>query len=126
MDHMEENQARTKFTTPTVRASSSPSLQVLRKKNSEVVCMIDLVNVVAVHLLKEVNVQKLISTTEEGLDVGDEDEKNKLEELKPSEVKSMKELGDTVGTVTVTDCIVDSLWHLTKSEHGSSASVARH
>ena len=46
-------------------------------------------------------------------------------ELEPL-VKFMKEvLGDTVGTVTVTDCIVDSLWHVTKSEHGSSASIAR-
>ena len=41
-------------------------------------------------------------------------------------MKFMKEvLGDTVGTVSLTDFIVDSLWHLTKSEHGSSDSIAR-
>jgi len=49
----------------------------------------------------------VISTTKEGLDVGDEDEKNKLEELNAefeTLVKFMEEvLGDTVWTVTVTD-----------------------
>ena len=62
--------------------SSSPFLQVLCKKDPEVVCIVDLVDDFAVHLPKEFDAQKLTSTTKEGLDVGDEDEKNKLEELK--------------------------------------------
>jgi len=53
-------------------------LQVLRKKDPEVVCMVDLVDDFAVHSPKELDAQKLTSTTKEGLDVGDEDEKNKL------------------------------------------------
>ena len=87
--------------------SSSPFLQALRKKDPQVVCTVDLVDVFAVHLLREFGVQKLKSTTKVGLDVGDEDEKNKLGELKAefeALAKFMKEvLGDTVGTVIVTD-----------------------
>ena len=43
--------------------------------------IVGLVDVCVVRLLKKLDVQKLKSATKEGLDVGDEDERNKLEEL---------------------------------------------
>ena len=50
--------------------SSSPFLENLRKKGLEVLYMVDPVDEYAVQQLKE-----LKSTTKEGLDIGDEDEK---------------------------------------------------
>ena len=44
--------------------------------------MVDLVYEDAVQQLKEFNGKKLKSTTKEGLDIEDDDEKKKLEELK--------------------------------------------
>ena len=69
------------------------------------------------------------STTKEGLDLGDRDDKKTLEELKiefePLR-KLMKEvLGDKVEKVTVSDRIVDSSGVLTSSEHVWSANMER-
>merc|ERR1711916_415283 len=65
----------------------------------------------------------------EGLDIGDEDEKKKLEELKAEFeplTKLMKEvLGDKVEKVMVSDRIVDSPCVLTTSEYGWSANMER-
>ena len=54
----------------------------LRKKGLEVLYRVDLVDEYCVQQLKELDGKKLKSTTREGLDVEDEDEKKKLEELK--------------------------------------------
>ena len=74
--------------------------------------MADPVDEHAVQRLKEFDGKKLKSTTKEGLDLGDEDEKKKPEELKTEFeplTKLMKEvLGDLVEKVTVNDRIVDS------------------
>merc|ERR1712060_19271 len=80
--------------------SSSPFLETLRKKGLEVLYMTDPIDEYAVQQLKEFDGKKLKSTTKEGLDVDDEDEKKKLEELKAEFeplTKLMKEvLGDKV------------------------------
>ena len=63
------------------------------------------------------------------LDIGDEDEKKKLEELKAEFeplTKLMKNvLGDRVEKVIVSDRIVDSPCVLTTSEYGWSANMKR-
>merc|ERR1712203_52668 len=51
-------------------------------KGLEVLYMVDPVDEYCVQQLKEFDGKKLKSTTKEGLDVEDEDEKKKLEELK--------------------------------------------
>merc|ERR1711916_370985 len=83
----------------------------------------------AVQQLKEFDGKKLKSTTKEGLDIGDEDEKKKLEELKAEFeplTKLMKEvLGYKVEKVMVSDRIVDSPCVLTTSEYGWSANMER-
>merc|ERR1711865_1304095 len=70
-----------------------------------------------------------MGVTKEGLDMGDEDEKKKLEELKAEFEplpKLMKEvLGDKVEKVCVSDRIVDSPFVLTTSEYGWSANMGR-
>ena len=69
------------------------------------------------------------STAEEGLDLGDRDEKKMPEELKTELEplrKSMREvLGDKVEKVTVSDRMIDSSGVLTSSEHGWSANTER-
>merc|ERR1712194_419136 len=62
--------------------SSSPFLETLRKKGLEVLYMTDPIDEYTVQQLKEFDGKKLKSTTKEGLDIEDEDEKKKLEEQK--------------------------------------------
>merc|ERR1712188_131322 len=107
------------------QVSSSPFLENLRKKGLEVLYMVDPVDEYAVQQLKEFEGKKLKSTTKEGLDIDDEDDKKKLEELKAEFeplTKLMKEvLGDKVEKVLVSSRIVDSPCVLTTSEYGWSA-----
>ena len=73
--------------------------------------------------------KKLNSTTKEGLDIDDEDEKKKIEELKAEFeplTKLMKEvLGDKVEKVLVSSRMADSPCVLTTSEYGWSANMER-
>ena len=91
--------------------------------------MADPVDEYAVHQLQESNGSKPKPTTKEGLDLGDQDEKKTLEELKiePEPLrKLMKEaLGDKVEEAIVNDRAVDTLHALTMSEHGLSADMER-
>ena len=71
----------------------------------------------------------LKSATKEGLDLGDDDEKNKIEELK-AEFKPLTKLirrvlGDNVEMVIASDRIVDSPCVLATSEYGWSAKMER-
>merc|ERR1712194_957271 len=83
----------------------------------------------AVQQLKEFDGKKLKSTTKEGLDIDDEDEKKKLEEQKAEFeplTKLMKEvLGDKVEKVLVSSRMADSPCVLTTSEHGWTANMER-
>ena len=80
-----------------------------------------------VQQLEEFNGKKLKSTTKEGLDIEDDDEKNKLEELKAifePLTKLMKEvIGDQVEKVVISRHMVDSPCVPTTSLHGSSATI---
>ena len=82
------------FTGKSITAvSSSPFLETLRKKGLEAMYTVDPVDEHHVHQLREFDGMKLKSTTKEGLDLNDEDEKKRLE---------MKEvLGDKVDKVLV-------------------------
>merc|ERR1711957_669782 len=109
--------------------SSSPFLETLRKKGLEVLYMTDPIDEYTVQQLKEFDGKKLKSTTKEGLDIEDEDEKKKLEELKAEFeplTKLMKEvLGDKVEKVIVSSRMADSPCVLTTSEYGWSANMER-
>merc|ERR1711871_1520576 len=111
------------------QVSSSPFLEALRKKGFEVLYMVDPIDEYCVQQLKEYDGKKLKSTTKEGLDLEDEDEKKKLEELKAEFeplCKLIKEvLGDKVEKVLVGTRIADSPCILVTSEHGWSANMER-
>merc|ERR1712172_238803 len=109
--------------------SSSPFLETLRKKGLEVLYMVDPIDEYSVQQLKEFDGKKLKSTTKEGLDIEDEDEKKKLEEMKAEFeplTKLMKEvLGDKVEKVIISSRMADSPCVLTTSEYGWSANMER-
>ena len=109
--------------------SSSPFEENLRKKGLEELHVADPMDEYAVYQFKESDGTKLNPTTKKGLNLGDEDEKKTLEELKaklePS-TKLMKDvLGDKVEMVIASDRIVDSPCVLTTSEYGWSAKMKR-
>merc|ERR1711943_64038 len=112
VDRMKEGQNDIYYITgeSIAAVSSSPFLETLRKKGIEVLYMVDPVDEYAVQQLKEYDGKKLKSTTKEGLDIDDEDEKKKLEEQKAEFeplTKLMKEvLGDKVEKVLVSSRVV--------------------
>jgi len=131
VDRMKEGQNDIYYITgeSIAAVSSSPFLETLRKKGLEVLYMVDPIDEYAVQQLKEFDGKKLKSTTKEGLDLEDEDEKKKIEELKAEFeplTKLMKEvLGDKVEKVTVSSRMADSPCVLTTSEYGWSANMER-
>merc|ERR1719443_2270746 len=109
--------------------SASPFLETLRKKGLEVLFLVDPIDEYAVQQLKEYDGKKLKSVTKEGLDLEDEDEKKKLEELKAAFeglCKLIKEvLADKVEKVIVSNRISESPCVLVTSEFGWSANMER-
>merc|ERR1712038_1700132 len=131
IDRMKEGQNDIFYITgeSVAAVSSSPFLESLRKKGLEVLYMVDPIDEYGVQQLKEFDGKKLKSTTKEGLDIDDEDEKKKIEELKAEFeplTKLMKEvLGDKVEKVQVSNRMADSPCVLTTSEYGWSANMER-
>merc|ERR1711994_766846 len=131
VDRMKEGQNDIYYITgeSIAAVSSSPFLETLRKKGLEVLYMTDPIDEYAVQQLKEFDGKKLKSTTKEGLNLDDEDEKKKFEELKAEFeplTKLMKEvLGDKTEKVVVSSRMADSPCVLTTSEHGWSANMER-
>merc|ERR1711877_114904 len=131
VDRMKEGQNDIYYITgeSIAAVSSSPFLETLRKKGLEVLYMVDPIDEYAVQQLKEFDGKKLKSTTKEGLDIEDEDEKKKLEELKARFeplCKLMKDvLGDKVEKVVVSHRISESPCVLVTSEHGWTANMER-
>merc|ERR1712072_74986 len=131
VDRMKEGQNDIYYITgeSIAQVSSSPFLEALRKKGLEVLYMVDPIDEYAVQQLKEYDGKKLKSVTKEGLDIEDEDEKKKLEELKAEFeplTKLMKEvLGDKVEKVLISSRMADSPCVLTTSEYGWSANMER-
>merc|ERR1711998_54509 len=131
VDRMKEGQNDIYYITgeSVAQVSSSPFIENLRKKGYEVLYMVDPVDEYAVQQLKEFDGKKLKSVTKEGLDLDDEDEKKKMEELKAEFeplCKLMKEvLGDKAEKVMVSSRVVDSPCVLVTSEYGWSANMER-
>merc|ERR1719160_670544 len=108
---------------------SSPFCETLKKKGFEVLYMCDPIDEYCVQQMKEYDGKKLKSVTKEGLELDDEEEKKKTEELKAEFeplCKLMKEvLGDKTEKVIVSGRVVDSPCVLVTSEYGWSANMER-
>merc|ERR1719178_601923 len=131
VDRMKEGQNDIFYITgeSIAQVSASPFIEQLRKKGFEVIYMVDPVDEYSVQQMKEFDGKKLKSVTKEGLDLDDEDEKKKMEELKAEFeplCKLMKEvLGDKTEKVMVSSRVVDSPCVLVTSEYGWSANMER-
>jgi len=129
---MKENQEVIYYITGENKATleNSPFLEALKKRDLEVIFMVDPIDEHAVQQLKEYDGKKLVDISKENLDLSlSEDEKKKAEEEKASFealCKKMKEiLGDNVEDVLVGQRMVDSPASLVTTEYGWSANMQR-
>jgi molecular chaperone HtpG len=109
---------------------NSPFLEALRKRNYEVLFLVDPIDEYCVQQLKEFEGKKLVCVTKEGLKLDEtEDEKKKAEEEKAKNenlLKLVKDvLGDKVEKVVLSNRIVDSPCVLVTGEYGWSANMER-
>jgi molecular chaperone HtpG len=132
ISRMTENQKGIYYVTGESKKSvqSSPFLEKLKKKDIEVLYMVDPIDEYAVQQLKEYEGKKMISVTKEGLELeDDEEDKKKFEEAKKETedlCKIIKEtLDDKVDKVVVSPRLDDSPCILVTGEYGWSANMER-
>merc|ERR1712087_565500 len=132
VERMQADQKAIYYITGESRAAveASPFLEALKKRDLEVLYLVDPIDEYAVQQLREYDGKKLMCVTKEGLDLGlTEDEKKKQEDDKASFeglCKKMKEiLGDKVEKVIVSDRMVESPCSLVTGEYGWSANMER-
>ena len=132
ISRMTENQKGIYFVTGESIKSvqSSPFLEKLKKKDIEVLYLVDPIDEYAVQQLKEYEGKKMISVTKEGLELDDDEEdKKKFEEAKKETeelCKIIKEtLDDKVDKVVVSPRLDDSPCILVTGEYGWSANMER-
>jgi len=132
IQRMKEGQKDIFYITGESRAAvaQSPFIEALKKKNFEVLYLVDPIDEYMVQQMKDYDDKKLKSVTKEGLDLDDtEDEKKKQEELKAKFeplCKLMKDiLGDKVEKVVLGTRIDESPCVLVTSEYGWSANMER-
>jgi molecular chaperone HtpG len=132
VERMKENQKSIYYITGESKSQveSSPFLEALRKRDLEVLYLVDPIDEYAVQQLKDFDGKKLQCVTKEGLELPEtEEEKKKREEEKSSYeglCKKMKEiLGDKVEKVIVSHRMVDSPCSLVTGEYGWSANMER-
>merc|ERR1712196_229560 len=109
---------------------TSPFIEKCKKRNYEVLFMVDPIDECCVQQLKEYDGKKLVSATKEGLQFEEtEDEKKEKEETKAKFeglLSLMREiLGDKVEKVTLSDRLTDAPCVLVTGEHGWTANMER-
>ncbi|KAA6333326.1 MAG: putative Heat shock protein 90, partial [Streblomastix strix] len=129
---MKENQKSIYYITGESKESvqTSPFLEKLRRKDIEVLFMVDPIDEYSVQQMKDYEGKKLVCVTKEGLELEETpEEKKKKEELKAANeslCKVMKDiLGEKVEKVVVSMRVVDSPCCLVTNEYGWSANMER-
>jgi molecular chaperone HtpG len=132
IDRMKENQKAIYYITGECKSQveNSPFLEALRKRDLEVLYLVDPIDEYAIQQLKDYEGKTLQCVTKEGLDLPlSEEEKKKQEEEKTQYdglCKKMKELlGDKVEKVVISDRMVESPCSLVTSSYGWSANMER-
>merc|ERR1712048_687013 len=109
---------------------NSPFLEALKKRDLEVLFLVDPIDEYAIQKLKDYKGKSLACATKEGLDLGlTEEEKKKAEEEKASFAALCKKVKDILGSkvekVVISDRMVDSPCSLVTGEYGWSANMER-
>jgi len=132
VERMHENQEVIYYITGENKqvVENSPFMEAFKKKNLEVLYMIDPIDEHATQQMKEYDGKKLVNITKEGVEISKDDaEKKAFEEKKAAFeplCKKMKEiLGDKVEEVMVGDAMVESPAQLVTTEYGWSANMQR-
>ena len=130
IERMKEGQKGIYYITGESKKSiiNSPFLEKLKKKDIEVLFMVEPLDEYVTQQLKDYNNQKLICITKEKLEL-EEDDKESLETLKTSYEKVctfMKDvLGDEIEKVVVSNRLDSSPCVLVTSEYGMTANMQR-
>jgi molecular chaperone HtpG len=132
IERMKENQKAIYYITGESRAQveNSPFLEALKKRDYEVLYLVDPIDEYAVQQLKDYEGKKLQCVTKENLDLGFTEEEKKSQEEEKAQYeglcKKMQEiLGDKVEKVVVSDRMVASPCSLVTGEYGWSANMER-
>jgi len=132
ISRMKEGQKDIFYITGETRQSvaNSPFMEALKKKNLEVIYMVDPIDEYAVQQLKEFEGKKLKSITKEGLELDQTDEEKKSHEESKASFEGLCKLikdvlGDKVEKVMVGSRISDSPCVLVTGEYGWSANMER-
>merc|ERR1712048_762969 len=109
---------------------NSPFLEALKKRDLEVLFLVDPIDEYAIQKLKDYKGKSLACATKEGLDLGlTEEEKKKAEEEKASFSALCKKVKDILGAkvekVVISDRMVGSPCSLVTGEFGWSANMER-
>jgi len=132
VSRMKENQKSIYYITGENKevVENSAFVERLRKRNYEVLYMIDPIDEYAVQQLKEYDGKTLVSVTKEGLELPEDEEEKKLHEENKAKYenlcKIMKEILDKkVEKVTVSNRLVSSPCCIVTSQYGWSANMER-
>jgi molecular chaperone HtpG len=109
---------------------NSPFVEALKKKDLEVLYMVDPIDEYAVQQLKEFDGKKLVSITKDGLQLPETDDEKKTREAEAAKNESLcalikETLGDKVEKVTISTRLVQSPCVLVTGEYGWSANMER-
>merc|ERR1712134_50605 len=132
VERMKENQKVIYYITGESKEAveNSPFLEALKKRDLEVLFLVDPIDEYAIQQLKDYQGKTLACATKEGLDLGltEEEKKTKEEEKAAFEglCKKVKDiLGSKVENVVVSDRMVGSPCSLVTGEYGWSANMER-
>jgi len=132
VERMKESQKHIYYITGESKAAveNSPFLEALKKRDLEVLFLVDPIDEYAIQQLKDYKGKSLACATKEGLDLGltEEEKKAKEEEKAAFEglCKKVKDiLGSKVEKVSISDRMVGSPCSLVTGEYGWSANMER-
>merc|ERR1712045_980321 len=132
VERMKENQSVIYYITGESKEAveNSPFLEALKKRDLEVLFLVDPIDEYAIQQLKDYQGKTLACATKEGLDLGltEEEKKAKEEEKAAYEglCKKVKDiLGSKVEKVSISDRMVGSPCSLVTGEYGWSANMER-